>query len=57
MNKNQMTANRIDKMNLSDRARNMVEETDINLFAELFGNATEEDLEAMSIARLFDKYF
>ena len=53
MNKNQEVANRINEMELSERARDMVAGTDINLFAELFGNATEEDLEAMATFRVF----
>lgn len=53
MNKNQEVANRIDEMNLSERARAMVAETDINIFSELFGEATAEDIEAMATYRVY----
>ena len=49
MDKNQMIANEIDKMEgLTDKARNMIEGTEIRLFAELFDGCTADDLNAMA---------
>lgn len=37
-NLNQLTADRLDRMNLSAHARDVLNQTDINLFYELFGD-------------------
>ncbi len=49
MDKNQIIANNIDKMDgLTDKARRMIEETEIRLFAELFDGCTADDLNAIA---------
>lgn len=50
MNKNQEVANRINEMKgLTERAREMIALTDINIFAEIFGGKSEDDLNEMAI--------
>ena len=45
-NINQITADKLDKMELSDRARNIIAQTDINVMAECFGGLeTAEEVE------------
>jgi hypothetical protein len=45
-NINQITADKLDKMELSDRARNIIAQTDINMMAECFGGLeTAEEVE------------
>lgn len=45
-NINQITADKLDKMDLSDRARNIIAQTDINMMAECFGGMeTAEEVE------------
>lgn len=44
-NKNQLVADQIDAMEgLTDLAERMVENTDINLFSDLFGGLAADDL-------------
>ena len=46
-NRNQEVANRLAGMNLSQRAQDVINNTDINVLADLFGELkTEEDIEA-----------
>ena len=46
-NRNQEVANRLAGMNLSQRAQDVINNTDINVLADLFGDLqTEEDVEA-----------
>ena len=46
-NRNQEVANRLAGMNLSQRAQDVINNTDINVLADLFGELkTEEDVEA-----------
>ena len=46
-NRNQEVANRLAGMNLSQRAQDAINNTDINVLADLFGDLqTEEDVEA-----------
>lgn len=45
-NINQITADKLDKMELSDRARNIIAQTDINIMEECFGGLeTAEEVE------------
>lgn len=45
MNRNQLVADQIDAMEgLADLAERMVENTDINLFSDLFGGLSADDL-------------
>lgn len=45
-NINQITADKLDKMDLSDRARNIIAQTDINVMEECFGGLeTAEEVE------------
>ena len=45
-NINQITADKLDKMELSDRARNIIAQTDINVMEECFGGLeTAEEVE------------
>lgn len=44
-NKNQETMNKIDKMDLSQNARNIINNTDFNCIYELFGNMDEKEIE------------
>jgi hypothetical protein len=45
MNQNQLVADQIDAMEgLTDLAERMVENTDINLFSDLFGGLSADDL-------------
>ena len=45
-NINQITADKLDKMELSDRARSIIAQTDINMMAECFGGLeTAEEVE------------
>lgn len=50
---NQEVANRIDNMKLSEKARHMVDSTEIRLFVELFGGCSAADLE--ELANEFDE--
>lgn len=46
MEKNQKTADFLDSMKLSDRARSIIAQTDINMMAECFGGLeTAEEVE------------
>lgn len=46
MKKNQETADFLDSLELSDRARNIIAQTDINMMAECFGGLeTAEEVE------------
>lgn len=46
MRKNQETADFLDSLKLSDRARNIIAQTDINMMAECFGGLeTAEEVE------------
>lgn len=46
MNKNQETCNRLDQMNLSEAAEDLIAQTDFNIMYELFGSCeTAEDVE------------
>lgn len=42
-NINQITADKLDKMELSDRARNIIAQTDINVMEECFGGLETAD--------------
>ena len=45
-NMNQITADKLDRMELSDRAMNIISQTDINVIAECFGGLeTAEEVE------------
>lgn len=45
-NINQITADKLDKMELSERARNIISQTDINIMEECFGGLeTAEEVE------------
>ena len=45
-NKNQITADKLDNMNLSEKARNIIANTDYTILHELFGNCeTAEQVE------------
>lgn len=45
-NINQITADKLDKMELSERARNIIAQTDINVIEECFGGLeTAEEVE------------
>ena len=44
-NRNQETADRLDDMNLSRRARDVIATTDFNSLFEIFGNMTAEEVE------------
>lgn len=49
MYKDQSIANKIDKLYLTEAAREFVAETPINMFYELFGeNPTSEDIEELA---------
>lgn len=46
-NRNQEVANRLERMNLSQRAQDVIHNTDLNVLADLFEDLkTEEDVEA-----------
>ena len=45
-NRDQITVDNLDKMELSDRARNIIAQTDINMMEETFGGLeTAEEVE------------
>lgn len=49
MDRNQIIANEIDKMEgLTDKARKMIEGTEIRLFEELFAGCSADDLNTMA---------
>ena len=49
MNKNQETCNRLNEMELSERAESLISQTDFNIMSELFGHCeTAEDVEEMA---------
>lgn len=48
MNRNQKEADRLDRMDLSDRAKEMIACTDCAILADLFGGMTAEQIEALA---------
>ena len=47
-NKNQIMANKLDQMELSEAAREMINQTDFFLLHDLFSGCTEAMIEAMA---------
>ena len=50
---NQETANKLDEMNLSERARKVIAETDFNILYDVFGSLSQEDIELSTQYRIY----
>lgn len=50
---NQETANKLDEMNLSERARNVIAGTDFNILYDVFGSLSQEDIELSVQYRIY----
>lgn len=46
--KNQLIADRLDAMDLSEKARCMIEQTGFNFLHDLFGDCSESDIEELA---------